>query len=545
MAIPIPRATGFASMMKEGSSLYTGVEEAVIRSIEACNEFTRTLKTSFGPRGLNKIIINHLEKLFVTNDAATIIRELAINHPAAKLLVMASEMQEKEVGDGTNFVILLAGALLEQAEELIRAGIKPTEIIEGYELARDSIIEKYLDKIVVNELKDLNKFDEVFPVIRSAVMSKQYGQEDLIAKIITNACISIHKVKDSFNVDNIRVCKILGSGISKIDLVQGMVFKRQIEGIITKVENAKVAVFTCPVDISSTETKGTVLIHSANELKSFSQGEEHLFESQIKAIADSGVNVVIAGGKFGDLAVHYCNKYKIMMIRLNSKFDVRRVCKTVGATALSKLGKPQPNEIGLCDNVYIDEIGDTPVVILKQNSDESKIATIVIRGSTDNIMDDIERAIDDGINTYKSLISNSKLVAGAGAAEIALAQYLTSDAETLPGLEQYSVAKFADALRSIPSTIAENAGIKPNDMVTLLIAEHQQGKSSSGVNIEQDQPSSINAVDQKIFDLYLSKLWGIKYATNAVCNVLQVDLIICAKPAGGPKPRQNPDWDQD
>lgn len=440
---------------------------------------------------------------------------------------------------------MLAGALLEQAEELIRAGIKPTEIIEGYELARDSIVEKYLDKLIVGEIKDLNNYDEVFPVIRSAVMSKQYGQEDLLARVITNACISVHKIKDVFNVDNIRVCKILGSGISKIDLVQGMVFKRQIEGTITKVKNAKVAVFTCPVDIVATETKGTVLIHSASELKSFSQGEEHLLESQIKAIADSGVNVIVSGGKFGDLAIHYCNKYNIMMIRLNSKFDVRRVCKTVGATALPKLVKPQPSETGLCDNVYIDEIGDTSVVIFKQDAGESRIATIVVRGSTDNIMDDIERAIEDGVNTYRSLLNNNKLVAGAGAAEITLAQYLTSEAETLPGLEQYSVAKFADALRGIPATIAENAGIKPNDMVTLLIAEHQQGKTNSGVNIEDDQPSTIDAVQQKIFDLHQSKLWGVKYATNAACTVLQVGLIICAKPAGGPKPRQNPGWDND
>lgn len=376
-------------------------------------------------------------------------------------------------------------------------------------------------------------------------MSKQYGREDLLAKVITNACISIHKIKDVFNVDNIRVCKILGSGVSKIDLIQGMVFKRQIEGTVTKVSDAKVAVFTCPVDIAATETKGTVLIHSANELKSFSQGEEHLLESQIKEISDAGINVIVSGGKFGDLAVHYCNKYNIMMIRLNSKFDVRRVCKTVGAIALPKICKPQPSEIGLCDNVYIDEIGDTPVVIFKQNATESKIATIVIRGSTDNIMDDIERAVDDGVNTYKALLSNNRLVAGAGAAEITLAQNLTSEAETLPGLEQYSVAKFADALRSIPAAIAENAGIKPNDMVTLLIAEHQQGKLNSGVDIEQDQPSTIDSVEQKIFDLHLSKLWGINYATNAACTVLQVGLIICAKPAGGPKPPKQGGWDND
>ena len=450
-----------------------------------------------------------------------------------------------QVGDGTNFVILLAGALLEHAEDLIRMGLKPTEIIEGYEIARDLILDKFLPKLSALEVKDSRNLEQVLPVIRSSVMSKQYGREDFIASIIARACISVHAPGHSFNVDNVRVCKIVGSGVSKIDLVQGMVFKRQVESIRTQVENAKIVIFTCPLDIAAPETKGTVLIKSADELRNFSSGEEQMLEEQIKSIANAGVNVVVSGGKFGDLAGHYCNKYNIMMVRLQSKFDVRRLAKTVNATVLPKITQPKKEELGMCDLVYIDEIGDTPVVIFKQNSKESRLATIVVRGSTDNIMDDIERAIDDGVNTYKSLCNDGRLVYGAGATEIELAQELSKEALQLPGMEQYAVGKFAEALQSLTAALAENAGIKSNDEVTLLIAAHQQGEQQAGVDIESDVPKVLDSKQAALYDLYLTKFWGVRYATNAACTVLKVDQIICAKPAGGPKPRQNADWDQD
>lgn len=304
------------------------------------------------------------------------------------------------------------------------------------------------------------------------------------------------------------------------------------------------AVYTCPVDIAMTETKGTVLIKSAEELKSFTRGEENTLEGQIKAIAESGAKVIVAGGKFGDLALHYCNKYQLLAVRVMSKFDVRRVCRAVNATVLPKLTPPSPEELGFCDKVYIDEIGDTSVVIFKQNSVESRIATIVIRGSTDNLMDDVERAIDDGVNTYKALTKDGRLVAGAGAIEIEIARQIASYGETLPGLEQYAVGKFAEALQSLPVALADNAGVKSTDAITLLLAAHQEGQKYACLNIDSDVPNLINAAEANIFDLYLAKYWGIKYATNVACTILQIDQIICAKPAGGPKPpKQSGAWD--
>lgn len=220
--------------------------------------------------------------------------------------------------------------------DAIIQGITTSEIVEGYENALQKALEILLT-LVVYEVTDVRNEEQVIKGIRTAVMSKQYGNEDLLASLISQACISILPEKTTFNVDNVRVCKVLGGGLNNSQVVQGMVFKRQIEGEITKKTNAKIAVYTGAVDITQTETKGTVLIKTADELLNYSRGEESLLESQIKAIADSGATVVVASGKFGDMAMHYMNKYSLMAVRVPSKFDIRRLCKTVGAIALSKL----------------------------------------------------------------------------------------------------------------------------------------------------------------------------------------------------------------
>ncbi|XP_076163413.1 chaperonin containing TCP1 subunit 8 isoform X2 [Ptiloglossa arizonensis] len=484
---------------------------------------------------MNKMVINHIEKLFITNDAATIINELEVEHPAVKLLVLASKMQEAEVGDGTNFVIIFAGALLEAAEELLRLGITTSEIVEGYEASLEKALE-ILPTLVVYEIKDYRDEKEVKVGIKMAVMSKQYGYEDHLTSLITQACISILPEKTTFNVDTVRVCKILGSGLSSSSVVQGMVFKRQVEGDVTKKDNAKIAVYTCAVDIMQTETKGTVLIKSAEELMKFSRGEESLLEMQIKAIADSGATVIVAGGKFGDMALHYMNKYNLMAVRIPSKFDIRRLCKTVSATALSKLIPPTKEELGYADSVYIDEIGETIVVKFALNDKGSRVSTIIIRGSTENYMDDIERAIDDGVNTFKGITRDGRFVPGAGATEIELASQLATYADTLPGLEQYAARRFATALEVFPKTLAENSGCRASELLSKLYTAHKEGKQKTfGFDINDKDAVLIDTVAAGILDLYLTKQWALKYAVGVACTVLKVDQIIMAKRAGGPK----------
>lgn len=523
-------------MLKDGARAYSGLEEAVYRNISACKEFSESLRSAYGPNGMNKMIINHIEKQFVTSDAGTIIRELDVEHPAAKLMVLASQMQDAEVGDGTNFVIIFCGALLEAAEELLRLGVTVTDICDGYERALEKAID-ILPNFVSHEVKDYRNLDDVTQSLRTAVMSKQLGHEDFLAQLIAQACVQILPEQSTFNVDNIRVCKILGSGLQQSKVVNGMVFKRETEGTVTKVEKAKIALYSCAIDILQTETKGTVLIKTAQELKDFSKGEENLLEQQIKAIADTGANVIVAGAKFGDMALHYMNKFGLMAVRLNSKFDLRRLSKATNGTVLPRLTAPTVEELGYCDLVFVDEMGDTTVTIFRNEGKDTKIATIVIRGATDNYMDDIERAIDDGVNTFKGLTRDGRFLPGAGATEIELSQKLAEYADTLPGLDQYAVRGFATALEVFPKALAENSGVSGTDLVSKLHLSHKSGKKNEGFDIDSELPNTVDTVKNKIFDLYSTKFWGLKYATETACTILKVDQIIMAKRAGGPKPR--------
>ncbi|CAL8399045.1 unnamed protein product [Boreogadus saida] len=546
MALHVPKAPGFAQMLKDGAKHYSGLEEAVYRNIKACKELAQTTRTAYGPNGMNKMVINHLEKLFVTNDAATILRELEVQHPAAKMVVMASHMQEQEVGDGTNFVLVFAGALMELAEELLRMGLSVSEVIEGYEIACHKALE-ILPDCVCTSAKNLHDITEATALIRPAVMSKQYGNEDFLANLIAQACVSIFPESGSFNVDSVRVCKILGCGITASTMLHGMVFKKELEGDLTSVKDANIAVFSCPFDCMVTETKGTVLIKNAKELMNFSKGEEDMMEAQMQAIKETGANVVVTGGKVADMALHYANKYNLMVVRLNSKWDLRRLCKTVGAIALPRMTPPTPEEMGHCDSVYLSEVGDTQVVVFKHEKEDGAIATMVLRGSTDNLMDDIERAVDDGVNTFKVLVRDKRLLPGAGATEIELAKQIAAYGETCPGLEQYAIKKFAEAFEAVPRALAENSGVKANELISKLYAEHHKGGKNMGFDIEGEGPVVKDMLEAGILDPYLVKHWGIKLATNAAITVLRVDQIIMAKQAGGPKPppQGKKDWDDE
>ncbi|XP_041947775.1 T-complex protein 1 subunit theta isoform X2 [Alosa sapidissima] len=545
MALHVPKAPGFAQMLKDGAKHYSGLEEAVFRNIQACKELAQTTRTAYGPNGMNKMVINHLEKLLVTNDAATILRELEVQHPAAKMLVMASTMQEDEIGEGTNFVMVFAGALLEHAEELLRMGLSVTEVIEGYEMACKKAVE-ILPNCVSSSDINLRDIDVATAMIRTAVMSKQYGNEDFLANLIAQACISVYTESGSFNVDNVRTCKILGSGLHSSSVLHGMVFKKETEGDVTTVKDAKIAAYSCPFDCMVTETKGTVLIKNAGELMDFSKGEEDMMEAHVKAVADAGVNVVVTGGKVADMALHYANKYNLMVVRLNSKWDLRRLCKTVGAVALPRVTPPTPEEMGRCDSVYLSEVGDTQVVVFKHEKEDNAIASVVIRGSTDNLMDDIERAVADGVNTFKALVRDQRLVPGGGATEIELAKQITSYGESCPGLEQYAIKKFAESFEVVPRALAENSGVKANEVISKLYAAHHEGQSNMGVDIEGEGPALTDMVKAGIQDPFVVKHWGIKLATNAAITVLRVDQIIMAKPAGGPKaPQGKKDWDDE
>ncbi|KAG5725280.1 putative T-complex protein 1 subunit theta [Termitomyces sp. T112] len=560
MSLKVPKANNI-QLFKEGYKHLSGLEDAVLRNIQAVSELSDLVRTSFGPNGRNKLLINHLGRLFVTSDAATILREIEVVHPAAKLLVMASQAQEAEMGDATNFVLILAGELLKKAEHLLVMGLHPSEITKGYELACTKALAE-LENLSAYSLPTPLTQTTLASALKPAIASKQYGNEDALASLVAEAALSIMPSNPkNFNVDNVRVVKIMGGNLSASKVIQGMVFGREPEGQIKKVTRAKVAVFTSALDVAQTETKGTVLIKNADEMLNFTTGEEKHLEKIFKEIADSGVKVIIAGSTIGELALHYLDRFGVAVLRVLSKFDLRRLCRVVNATPLARMGAPTPEEAGFVDVFETIEIGGDRVTVLRQlvegdagfdptsQAEKTRTATIVLRGATANHLDDLERAIDDGVNVIKSLLKDARLVPGAGATEVELARRVETYGNGLKGLAQHAVKRYGTALEVVPRTLAENAlgGAEGNEVLSRLWAKHEQkGGEAWGVDIEAENDGTLLANEHKIYDSLAAKSWAVKLATEAAISVLSVDSIIMSKPAGGPKiPQQAGNWDAD
>ncbi|CAN6570037.1 unnamed protein product [Malus baccata var. baccata] len=531
---------GIQSMLKEGHKHLSGLDEAVLKNIDACKQLSTITRTSLGPNGMNKMVINHLDKLFVTNDAATIVNELEVQHPAAKILVLAGRAQQEEIGDGANLTISFAGELLQNAEELIRMGLHPSEIISGYNKAIKKTIE-ILDGLVEegSENMDVRNKEQVVCRMKAAVASKQFGQEDILSSLVADACIQVcPKNPINFNVDNVRVAKIVGGGLHNCTVVRGMVLKTDALGSIKRMEKAKVAVFAGGVDTSATETKGTVLIHTADQLENYAKTEEAKIEELIKAVADSGAKVIVSGAAVGEMALHFCERYKLMVLKISSKFELRRFCRTTGAVAMLKLSQPNPDDLGYVDSVSVEEIAGVRVTVVKNEEGGNSVSTVLLRGSTDSILDDLERAVDDGVNTYKAMCKDSRIVPGAAATEIELARRVKEFSFTETGLDQYAIAKFAESFEMVPKTLAENAGLNAMEIISSLYAEHASGNTKVGLDLEGGCCKDVSTLN--VWDLHITKFFALKYAADAACTVLRVDQIIMAKPAGGPSRRDQP-----
>jgi hypothetical protein len=288
-------------------------------------------------------------------------------------------------------------------------------------------------------------------------------------------------------------------------------------------------VYGCAIDTSATETKGTVLIRNAAELEGYAVGEEARVEAAIKAIADTGAKVLVTGQTVGEMALHFIEKYGLMVIKIPSKFELRRFCRTTNAVALIKLDPPTQDELGFAASCSVEEIGGTRCVVVRQEDASSAVATGVLRGATDNAMDDVERAVDDGVNAYKALARDGRLVAAGGAAEIAIAARLAAVARAETGLEQYAIAKFGTAMEVVPRTLAENAGLHATDVLSALYAAHAAGNSRAGVDIENGGVRDLG--QDGLFDVYATKQWAIRLATDAVTTILRVDQLIMSKQA--------------
>ncbi len=534
-------AGGLSSILKEGHKSFSGVDEAILRNIDAARQLAEIVRTSLGPNGMNKLIVNHLEKIVVTSDGATIVQELEVNHPAAKMIVLASQMQEQEMGDGTSLVVSLAGEMLSLSGQLLGQALHTAEILQGFKRAYDKTIE-ILPTLVCHTVTDPRDGAALTHAVETCLSSKQHGYEKVLSPFVAQACIAVmppHPKSPSIPVDNVRICKLQGGSVDQSHVIKGLVLLRGAEGSVTRVEGgAKVAVYGCGLEASGTEAKATVLIRNANELKNYNRSEEKHMEDIIKGISDSGVRVVITHGSISEMALHFLNKYNIMVVKIASKFDLRRVCAGVRATALVRLGPPTPDEMGWCDSIAVEEVGFKKITVVKRQDADSRIATIILRASTESLLNDLGRAVDDGIHCVKGLCRDGRFVPGAGATELELAHHIHAFAESEVGLDQYAISKFADALEVVPRILCETSGKDPTAVLTKLRKAHEDGKKTIGVDISPEGDGLMDASSAGVIDLLSTKESALRLAVDAVLTVLRVDQIIMAKEAGGPKPRQ-------
>lgn len=535
-------AAGLSGMLKSGHKHLSGPDATVVRNVEAARDLSRIVSTSLGPNGMNKLVVNHLERIIVTSDCAAIVRELEIEHPAAKMLSMASDAQDKECGDGTNLTVSFAGELLGQTEDLLRMGLHASEIVEGYKKAGERLLE-LLPGLAVETVDDPRDRDSLLSVVSPVLSAKQYGSEDVLAPLVVDACLgtmgsSSSSGRPSVNPDSVRVSKILGSNVAESRVIRGFVALRGSESTVTSAADAKITIFGCGIEASGTEAKGTVLMKNADDLKGYNKSEEKRMEETIKAIADTGCKVVLSGGTVSEMALHFIERYGLMCLRCPSKFDLRRLCTASGATALVRLGPATPDEMGHCDSVRVEEVGGRKVTIFSQDEAGGdggcRLSTILLRASTSSTLADLERAIDDGVHAAKMACRDGRLVPGAGATEMDLSVQIKNYADTCPGLDQYAVRAFARALEVVPRTLAENAGLDGSAVLAALGAAHANGNAMAGVDIEAAETGR-NGVDEAtaVRDLLNTKSNAFRLAIDAALTVLRVDQIIMSKPAGG------------
>jgi len=529
---------GLNSLLKSGYRTFKGKNQTFFKNAEAIEDMASMTRTSLGQNGNYKYIINMHDKLFLTKDTNVMANELEINHPAVNVLVDALKAQSQEQGDGTNFVVTFGGELMKYASKLVTEGLEIAAISEGFEKAYNKTME-LLDKAETYKVSDVTNLEDATKFIKPVIGSKLvHGQEEFLAPLVAQACINVvPKEKEKFDVDNVRVAKILGGNLMKSEVIKGMLVVRKTEGSVISCEKCNVGVYNCEFTTKGAETNDQVVFKTADELLNYTKSEEEHMEKIIKEIVDSGVKCVITGGAISNLAIHYLDKYGVMAFRTMSKFELRRIARSIGATLLVRLGAPTKEEMGYADEIKLTEVSSQKCILIRRDSENNKISTVVLRGTTNDMLDNLERVVNCGVNAYRAVCKSPVFVAGAGAIDMYLSQKIVEYSREVKSLDQYAIEAFGEAFEVIPRTIMENSGINVNEKLSTLRAKNSRNPNM-GINIKTGEIE--DASNFGVLDHLETKRWAIKHAYNSIRTIIKIDQIIVAKPAGGPNLTNNP-----
>jgi thermosome len=499
----------------------------------AAKVIAEILQTSLGPRGMDKLLIDAFGDVTITGDGATILKEMEVQHPAAKLLVEVAKAMDAEVGDGTTTAVVLAGKLLEAAESLLDEGIHPTIIISGYKKAAE-----YAMQVAEEIAKPINveSKEELVRVAMNALSSKVVAEaREYLANLVVEACQKAVEVRDGkyyLDLDWIKIEKKRGKSLFETQLVDGIVLDKEVvhPGMPRRVENAKIAVLDCPLEIEKPEWSTKITVSSPDQIKAFLDEEAKILKSYVDKLKEIGVNVVICQKGIDEIAQHFLAKAGILAVRRVKRSDIEKVARATGAKIITSLRDIRPEDLGYAKLVEERKVGEEKMVFI-EGCPNPRAVTILIRGAADRILDEAERSIQDALHVVRDLYREPKVVPGGGAFEIEIARRLREWGRKLSGKEQLAVLKFAEALEAIPTILAMTAGLDPVDAIAELRKRHEAGEVDAGVDVlgcKIDNMYKLNVVDP-----LLVKKNVIKAATEAAIMILRIDDIIAAAPSKG------------
>ena len=523
-------------ILKEGATQTKG-KDAQKNNITAAKLIAEVVRTSLGPRGMDKMLVDSLGDVTITNDGATILKEIDVQHPAAKMMVEISKATDNEVGDGTSSVVVLAGALIEKAEELIGQEIHPTIIVDGYRKSAVRAIE------VLNNIAQKISGDDKEQLIRVAKTSMQTKlvskESDEIAQLVVNAAQQVSEKYDSsyrVDLDDIKVEKKAGGSLRDTKLIKGIVLDKEVVhgGMPKRIEKAKIALVTSALEIEKTEFDAKINISSPDQMKMFLDEENKMLKSMVDKIIDSGANVLVCQKGIDDIAQHYLAKSGILAVRRVKESDMTKLARATGARVVNNLDDLTSKEIGSADLVEERKV-ETDKWVFIEGCKHAKSVTLLIRGGSQRVVDEADRSIHDALMVTKDVLEKPAIVAGGGAPEAYAASKLREWVSTLSGREQLAADKFAEALEVIPLMLAENAGMDPIDTMTDLRAKQSKGSKWTGIDARNAKLSDMSKLD--IVEPLSVKEQIIKSATEVASMILRIDDVIASsKSAGGGPP---------
>ncbi len=498
--------------------------DAQRNNIAAARAVAETVRTTLGPKGMDKMLVDSTGDVVVTNDGVTILEEMSIEHPTAKMIVEVAKTQEDEVGDGTTTAVILAGELLKNAETLLDKNIHPTVITKGFRLAADKAQElllKAAEDIDINDEDILNK------IAMTAMTGK--GAENAKEKLADICVKAVKRVIEDNNVDldDIKIEKKVGDGIENSELIDGIVLDKEKvhSGMPKKIENAKIALLDVAVEIKSTEIDAKIEIDDPSKLQGFLDQEERMINSMVEKIINSGANVVVCQKGIDDIAQYLLSEKGIYAVRRVKESDMARLAKATGGKVVSNLNALKKDKLGSAGKVEEIKIGDDEMTYISE-CDNPKAVTLLIKGGTKHVVDEVERAVTDALGDIVASLKVGKVVGGAGAIEMEVAKGLRDYSNKLSGREQLAVLAFADAIEVVPRTLAENAGLDPIDVLTELKSSHDSGKKWAGIDVFSGKVQ--DSWSKGVIEPLKIKTQAIKSASEVAELILRIDDIIAA-----------------